>query len=114
MADYIKVTGRDGNVYEVPDERWMGQAGPEEYIEEKAAGFMAALRQSIQTWMSLFPNADPCVRGIIAESIIATMCEYPHGRRAARYAWKLADTAELFEHSQQPNPTHGSRRSDDA
>jgi hypothetical protein len=112
MADYIKVAGRDGNVYEVRDLVWVGADGPEEYIDDKLPGFMAVLRKTVRSWMNLFPNADPCVRCIIADYIITTMCEYPHGRRAARYAWKLVNDAEVFEGYQPPNPQYESRRPD--
>ena len=115
MANYVTVTDPDGNVYEVPDEVWMGVDGPEEFIDEKDPGFMDRLRQTVRSWMELYiDHPHYCVRGIIAETIIHTMCEYEHGRYAARYAPKIADLVEQNLRHFLPKRRHESRRPDES
>jgi hypothetical protein len=113
MADYITVTDSDGNTYQVPDEVWMGVDGPEEVIQDHEPGFMDSLRQTIRSWMEQYTDhPEYGLRGIIAENIIQVMCEYEHGRHAARYAPKIAEWVEQNLPHSLPNLRHQPRRPD--
>lgn len=98
MSEFIKATDTV-NVNEVPDDDWSPLDGPEEAVNHEYPGFMDCIRATVRTWMAMFGGRHESLSGIIAESIVSVLCEFPVGRRVARDGPKSAELAEEFEAS---------------